>query len=388
MRSGVLLVAALVPFGCAGLLSYDDYRARGDVDAAIDAPSEIAVDTAPEIVPDTNVVEIPIRPPARPPGAIERSGKGRTLWLVVNHFYLNQQPIGGSGTETPWKAIGYDLDGQCTGETESRENATTCRRVDGADEKVLTDGTRCRDNNFGSQIVPLVSALDPNFEGTSNEAIGRGASTWMMQLDDLDDGPDDPFVTAKLYKVASGGDFTGQPRPRFDGTDLRDIDNQSLIDGDLARPKTVFARGYLAGNVFVSGDPSEFGVTIPIQTVSVSIPLVGGILTLRLNEAHTLGELGILAGAARAVEVEGVLQPIAEQAGFCPGSPLYTNLVRNIQRIMDVADVPGMHDPSVTCNAFSLGFGFTAVSVLPPVRAVPPLPGVSRCSTGDAGEDG
>ena len=388
MRRGALFLAA--PLGCANLLSYDDYAARGaDSTTIADTTGDTIVDTSIEdIVVDTAPIGDPIHPPARPPGAIEPSGAGRTLWLIVNHFYLNQKPIGGSGDETPWKTIGYDLDGQCTGERESRENSTTCKRVEGADQLVLTDGERCRDNNFGSQIAPIVTALDPNYEDTSNNAIAQGATTWMMKLEDLDDGPDDPFVSAKLYKVASGGAFTGKPNPLFDGTDLRDIDESSLEGGDLARPKTVFARGYLAGNVFVSGEPSDFAVTVPIQTVSVPIPVVGGILTLRLDEAHAVGEHGILAGAVRSTEVEGVLQPIAEQAGICPGAPLYVNFVRNIQRIMDVVDVPGMHDPTVTCNAFSLGFGFTAVGVQPPIRAVPPYPGVSRCAKDDAGADG
>jgi len=383
MRRGALIVAALAPLGCATLLSYDDYRSREEPVA--DAQPEAVIDATPEIANDVVVKDDPIHPPVRPAGPVEPSGKGKTLWLVVNHFYLNQQPLGGSGTETPWRAIGYDLDGQCT----TSESLDTCRRVEGAASDVLVDGDRCRDNNFGSQIVPLVSALDANYENTSNEAIAKGATTWMVVLEDLDEGPDDPFVSARLYKVASGGEFIGAPRPRFDGTDLRDIDNTSLVDGDLARPKTSFPKGYLAGNVFVSGDRSAFEVTIPIQTVSVPIPVIGGVLTLRLNGTHTLGEIGIIAGAVRSSEVEGVLQPIAEQAGICPGAPLYTNFVRGIHRIMDVvADAPGMHDPTVTCDAFSLGFGFTAVPVLPPVRAVPPYPGVSRCSPSDAGGDG
>lgn len=378
---------AVLLVGCADLLGYDDYRARVadatvDTTTIVDAPSEAVVDTA---KPPSGGV----RPPARPPGVAEPSGKGKTVWLIVNHFYLNQDEFPGSGGDPPWKHIGYDLDGVCTGERESRENTGTCKRVTGGEQDVLIDGLLCRDNNFGSQLVPIVSSLDARYEKTSNEAVLKGSSTWILALDDLDDGPDDPFVVGRLYKAAPWFDFYGPTSPPFDGDDVREIDLESVIDGDLGKPRTRFAGGWMRDHVFVSGDPTKFVVTLPIQSVSVDAPLAGGVLTLRLDAAHTKGELGVIAGAIPAPDIGSVLQPIAEQAGVCPGAMLYDSFIRSIGRMMDVVvDTPALHDTTQTCNGLSLGLGFTALPMRPPTKVVAPFPRVSKCAAPDAGADG
>ena len=383
MRAATTL--AVLSISCADLLGYDDYSARG-----ADAGDTAVADPSETIVTDTSdATSGGIRPPPRPTGIAAASGKGKTLWLIVNHFYLNQDEFEGSGGDKPWRHIGYDLDGICTGELESRENTGTCKRVMGGEQDVLIDGAACRDNNFGSQLVPIVSSLDARYEKTSNEAIAKGSSTWILKLEDLDDGPDDPFVIARLYKAAPWPDFFGPTSPPFDGTEDRDIDQESVIGGDINRPQTFFAQGWVTGNVFVSGDPAKFSVSLPIQSVSVDAPLVGGVLTLRLDAAHTRGELGVLAGALPSTSISSVLQPIAEQVGVCPGAMLYDNFLRSIGRMMDVVvDAPTLNDTTQTCNGLSLGMGFTAVPVKPPTRVVPPFPRESKCKKPDAGTSG
>jgi hypothetical protein len=50
---------------------------------------------------------------------------------------------------------------------------------------------------------------------------------------------------------------------------------------------------------------------------------------------------------------------------------------------------PQLQDPSVTCNAISLGVGFTAKPVQAPTSAVaPPAPGPNPCDPVDAGAGG
>lgn len=383
MRAAIAL--ALV--GCANVLGYDDYRARG---ADATTPETIEAETTATDTTDTaETGSSGVRPPLRPAGIVAPSGEGKTLWLIVNHFYLNQDEFGESGTDKPWRYIGYDLDGVCTGERESRENTGTCRRVMGSEQDVLVDGLLCRDNNFGAQLVPIISSLDARYEKSSNEAVLKGSSTWILQLDDVDDGPDDPFVSGRLYKAAPWFDFFGPTSPPFDGTEVRDIDEESVIDRDLTRATTVFLRGYLKDHVFVSGDPTKMIVTLPIQSVSVTAPLAGAVMTIRLDAAHTKGELGVIAGALPAASISPVLQPIAEQAGVCPGATIYENLLRGIGRMMDVVvDSPTLNDTTQTCDGLSLGLAFEAVPLKPPTRVVPPFPRESKCTMSDAGGSG
>lgn len=378
--AGVTLVSA----GCADLLGYDEYSARApDATTVVDTAVDVAVvDTS---VSDADAGEQPIHPPPRPAGPIAPSGKGRTVWFVMDRFFLAQE-VGGGSSDKPWRRIGYDIDNVCTGERESRENIGTCRRPTGADQMSLLDGDRCRDNNFGSQIIPLVSAFDSEFEKIANEQVKKGASTWLLKLEDLDDGPDDPYVVGKLYRAATWWDY-GTSAPRFDGTDVRDVEEDSVWDGDLDKPKTLFASGWLAGNVFVSGEPSKFEITLPIQSTSIRMPVVGAVVTLRLDAMHEVGEAGVMGGAVPGAAVETVFRPIAELTGVCPGAPLYDSFIRSFARMMDVvADAPNLQDTTLTCDAISIGIGVTAVRAQPPSRVVRPYVKPSICD--DAGTSG
>lgn len=372
-------LAAIAFVGCAQILSYDDYSPR----TADATTADVAGDTndAAQDVADSG--PLPARPPVRPAGAAMPSGKGKTLWLIVDHFYLNQQDLSGSPSKTAWRTIGYDIDHVCTGEKESRENTGTCRRVMGASQDELIDGDNCRDNNFGSQLVPFVSGFDPLYEQTSNDAVHKGVNTWILKLEDVDDGTDDAFVSAKLYKAAPWKDY-GSTTPAWDGSDVREIAAES-VDGDLDHPHTVFPSGWLANNVWVSGDPQKFAVNLPIQGLDVTMPVTGGLMTLELDPPHAHGKFGTIAGAIAQTELKSVVDPIADQAGLCPGAPLYSSLYNSLNQMFDVVvEQPTLQDVNVTCDGLSFGFGFTVVGVQPPTQILtyPPVP--KKCA-GDGG---
>jgi hypothetical protein len=382
LRPFAVSTAAAALMACANLLSYDDYKAREPEAADTGVTTEAAVDTAVQMEASTDPGA---HPAARPPGAIKPSGKGKTIWLVVNHFYLAQRDVSSDmPSKTAWKTIGFDIDHVCTSLDDAKANIGTCKRSPSAPQDALLDGEGCRDNNFGSQIVPLVSLVDGEFEKTSNTAVMNGVNTWLLELEDLDDDKDDPYVVGKFYKAA-----TATSLPRFDGTDVREVDAESVNDMDIDKPKALFSQGYLADDVFVSGDPGAFDVSLPIQGISVTLPLSGGVLVLRLDRAHEKGELGTIAGGIAKDKIGSVLGPIADAAGVCPGDPLYTGLFKAIDDSMDlVMDAPNMQNPAVDCNAMSIGVGFTAVPVQPSTTVVPTPPRATMCkmpSDGGAG---
>ena len=56
----------------------------------------------------------------------------------------------------------------------------------------------------------------------------------MQRPSDLDNGPDDPYVPGALYKAAQWADY-GKSKPRFDGSDVREVESSSVLGGELSR---------------------------------------------------------------------------------------------------------------------------------------------------------
>ena len=371
---------------CATILGYDELQPRGTSadaghDVKLDAPAPI--DSTLETIADTGTG--PARPPNRPVGAAVASGKGKRAWLMVKRYYLGSTDKTGTKSKQGWKDWGYDVDGVCTGEAESRANIGTCRRVDGADQDVLVDGNDCRDNNFGSQVVQLVVNLSPNIETQANDNVLKGSPTWIFVLDDLDEGPDDPYAPGKLYRA--GATPSADPL-KLDGSDVRTITRDSVLEGDLEKATTTFPLGYVKNNVWVSGDPSAFSVIVPVGQVNVEAALVGGVITFQLDADHRGGGGGVIAGALPFDKFLQLMEPVAERSGFCPGSVLYSGFLNTLSKFPDtVFESDTLQDTGRTCDAISIGLGFE-LSPMQPVTDLsdPPLP--TKTSCGDAGAGG
>jgi hypothetical protein len=380
----VLLPAAPLCFvACASLLGYDDLTERAGGDAAIDTGVDVELpgDTsdALEAGPPDH------RPPSRPTGAAVASGTGKKLWFEVKHFYLGSQDHTGATTKDGWREWGYNLDHVCTGIKESRENTGTCQRVEGATQDDLIDGDGCRDNNFGSKIVPLILLSNSSFEETTNNGILKGSGTWVFAIEDVDDGRDDPYAPGQLYRAASLADPAA--RLALDGTDVRQATRDSVVGGDVTKATVVFSLGYIRDNVWVSGDPRSFDVLVPMGDFSAVMPLAAGVVTMKLSDDHANASGGVAAGVLPSDKFEQLLRPVAERAGFCPGSTLYNSFLKTVAKFPDViATAPSLQDITKPCDSISIGVGFDFAPIRPMTDVVdsPPLP-PSKCA--DAGTD-
>ncbi len=371
-----LVLVSGMAASCAALVGYDDLRVAGSdagSEVSVDAPTDSAIDT---VVTDTGPGGA--RVPSRPAGTVAPSGKGKTLWLVVDHFHLNQKDIKtGVLSADAWKSIGYDLDKVCTSAQDSKENLGTCIRPTGAKQDSLIDGNGCRDNNFGAQVVPLVGVYNAVFEDESNAAIKRGIGTLILRLDDVDDGPDDPFVRARLYKTSN---FKGPGEPLWDGNDLRDVTDDSVTGGDLEKPNVRFDSGWIAGNVWVSGDGVPLDMPLPLANITMTFPLTAGRMTLELAPDHSGGKLGQVVGALPRTKLDQVVSRIGDWAGICKGSSLYDALITNISRYCDVViGAPDLQSTSTTCDGLSFAIGYTTTAVLPPKTVVPAPVYIPKC---------
>jgi len=376
IASGSLLVAIFVAAGCAQVLGYDDYRAREERDAA-PVDTGAVVDSAIADVADAG--EQPFRTPTRPPGDPVASGSGKTLWLAFKTYRLGSVDPAGVSDETAWMVHGYDLDNICTSHADSVANLRTCRRPEGALQDSLMDGERCRDNNFGRYVGTIIRSAAADTEKTLNEQIAAGAATWILRIDDVDEGADDPYAPAMLYRAAD--ERTSTVKMLWDGTDVRSVHSDTVIGGDISRGVTTLPRGYIKNGTWVSGEPALLDLRIPV-TATLFVPM-------KLDSAQMTVDLGtktgVLAGVLAVPDVEAVLMPIADNGGVCPGTPLYNSMLVTIAKMPDVSlGIPSLQDTTSTCNGVSAGMGFEVVPVQPVTNVVnPPPPKAPRCA--DAG---
>ncbi len=377
MRFHVALLASLalvaLPVGCAQILGYDGLNPRQD-DASLDALGD-ALDEAD--VADTGPQ--PIHPPARPAGLPQTaSGTGKTLTLAVKRVYLGTQTHLGDTTSTAWQEWGYDLDGLCTDLNDSTQSLFTCRRVDGSTNDVLVDGQRCRDNNFGSQIMALVMTYNTKVEITTDLSLLGGSGTLALVLSDVDPG-DDGYAPGALYRIAG---MPSGDTPVWDGTDVRTVTADSVTGGDLTKPVVTFPGGYIAGDLWVSGDPASFALEFGVQSTRLVLPIQSGTITIALDAARTGSpQPALIAGAISTSDVGAAMSPIAEQAGLCPGNGLYDGLIAKLQTFPDVViGAPNLQDTTKTCDGISIGLGFDLAPIRPLATVVPaPAPPTSKC---------
>ncbi len=259
----------------------------------------------------------------------------------------------------------------------------TCKRHPEAKPDFLEDGLRCRDNNFGHHMIAVVRVYSSDFEARANEGIFEGSNTWILRIDDLDPGEDDPYAPAKLYRSSEEPPGT---KPKWDGTDVRSIVSNSVVDHDLEKAITQFPNGYVKGGVWVSGEPSATPIILPASDdLSIALNLQGTVVTVALDEKKKDGSAGMVAGVLPVAELASFVHPVAEGAGFCPGTPLYNSLLETFSRFPDVVvGAPGLQDPTKQCDGISLGLGFEIAPIQPVTNIVEPTPSEpSKCD--DAG---
>lgn len=161
---------------------------------------------------------------------------------------------------------------------------------------------------------------------------------------------------------------------------MREITDDSVTDNDLGKPKVLFAKGWIANNLWVSGDGAPLDLPLPLANITVSMPLVAGRMTLELDAAHEKGKFGLAVGAIPRAQLDSVITRIGDWAGICKGSTLYDGLVASVSRQCDVVvDVPDLQSTIATCDGISFAIGFNVTAVQPPTTVVPAPVYVPKC---------
>lgn len=367
--SAMLLVSAAVP-GCQTVAGIDDR----ELDPTWGQPA----------VGNTRA------PPERPAGTVAPGGGDQRRFIVRTVYLGTVDPQTDVEDSTAWRRIGYDLDGKCTTAEQSKSNSSgVCNKVTAAQEMALEDGDDCRDNAGGRLMAFSTQFLATGFEKKiQNELDDARVSSLMLQLDDLGEGPDDPYVPGRLY--------TSVPRPKeenspiWNGSDEFYADTGSVESGDLLQPKYVFARGYLRGNVWVSGDLSDKPSKMPMMFYDrfLEVEPEAVVLTLELDEHHDKVKRSVLAAVMNVPRLTTVFLPVFYES-ICSmqtaTAMVYTVVAPNADLMSGSAPFVA---PTKTCDAMSLGWmlRWEPFRRIVGVGTSPPRP--SACGTEDGGAAG
>jgi hypothetical protein len=357
-------------------------------------------------------------PPARPPGAPVPGG-GATRWFAAKTLFLGTyDPETKKPDTTAWRRIGHDVDGECTTINISKSNSSAiCSQPASAPPESLEDGDGCRDNSAGRLLAVGIQVVPINFEPQLHADLLTGeTATYLLRLDDLADGPDDPYVRGALYVSVPRNPALEKP-PSWDGfdqfaVDVATVESAGAGDGGtdagdaaapdagatdsgagdagypialLDKPLFVFDKGYLSENVWVSGDLGKSPMKVPLfvfDRLSV-VDTVTATLTLGLSAQHDQAKSSQLSVAVATPAVESHFRPIARELVSCV-APLENLMMESyVLPARDLGPGPSLKSPGVPCDTLSLAFAFEWKPVKPPVSVL--LGPVKPPKCGDGG---
>ena len=373
MRPGplwLLGMVSLVAPSCLDVADLDSGRTDASVDAAVDAGA-------------AGLELLPAKPPERPAGAQKPSGQGAMRWFAARRVF--------SGTVSPltlerdlaaWKDLGHDIDGECTTEEQSTADTSgVCKKPANADEASLEDGHECRDNGYGKIFSHVAEKLKSTWEQNFQADVANGATTILLRLSDLDDGPDDPFVPGAVYLSA--------PRkfaPAWDGNDVYQIRTSSVEGTKVSDPPRVsFPSGYLKDDVWVSNElgtgPGLFPVFLLKAVLMTDLLTRTLVVKLDPTHEHALGS-AFSAVVARSAILDDLSPFFLEMVGC--DEALSNMLVQ--MYLLPSADLgtqaPAFHSPASACQGTSIGGAFQWVPIRAPVEAVDTPSQYSACDGG------
>jgi hypothetical protein len=371
------MVGAVAWYGCSVyssslLLPAADSGALQDVsivDAGTDA-RDASKEAAPNPCPD-------FEPPAAP-SADDPSNDGGQGFVVAVHTIDFGFDAGMAST------IGYDLDSIytcCDGGAESCKGAASPATAH-------CDDVSGRDNSGGTLLASL-SLVDPSqfTTATISQRLQDGTYSILLQVTDYNGTPNDTQVTAALY----GSDGVENDAGAFwMGSDQWTIDESFVVNPNT----TPLVPTDFDTNAYVADDTLVMHVTFPISlgtsaTNTFTITLTAGVITGQLvsagNGTWSLTG-GNIAGRWNVSQLLSSLQTVnLSGTPICPGSPTYTFVKQQICKYADIMTDPSSDNTGATCDALSLGIGFTADPAL--LGSVQPTAIKTSLCSGDAGPD-
>jgi hypothetical protein len=286
--------------------------------------------------------------------------------------------------------LGYDLDKVWTGcnggGPDGSVGPESCKApVVGATHPDDNEGR----DDYAIKLLLALAAFDPaQFNAaTVEQRLQDGTYSVLLQVLHYNGTPNDTNVSVALY--GSSG-IEGDAGAKWNGDDSWTVDDSFTVnDSGPVLPNHFDANAYVSGGTLVMH--VNFALSLGASgTGSFVISLTAGIITAQIvpqsngTYALTNGQMagrwnvGDLLSAVQAVTVSG--------SDLCPGSGYYTLIKGEACQYSDIMTDPTLDRTGATCDALSLGIGFTADPAL--IGAIVPSPvHTSPCYPDGGGPD-
>jgi hypothetical protein len=351
--------------GEAGTEAGPEASAETGTDAQ-DAPSDVTAE-----VSDTGPEDTFARPPLRPAGDASPSDAGRTLTLAVRRYFIGTvDPDTDDNDLDAWRRLGFDYDGECTTKQQSADDlSNTCKRPSGAEPTILEDGEKCRDNLGGNMLSQALAMLDQSFEKKAHNGTWNCTkATMILLIEDLDDGPDDPYAPGRLYVTAPRD--PSQPM-LWDGNDVLLVDSDSVLNGSVGEPKYTAPRGFVRNHVWMNDDFRGPPTVMPMMVLSrvAPVPTETATIAVRLEEDHVEARGAMFSAVIDTVGLQPFLRAGMMEATGCSEALTDMALARFLPNL-DLARSDTFVKPGEECEFLSFGGWFELKRVQTPKDAV------------------
>lgn len=291
---------------------------------------------------------VPVCSPALPPAPPTIKGAGGADVLT---FALRTLDLGG-----PKKAVGFDLDGQCT-----------CPGKTGCQEPAWAKGDHCddpggRDNGSGNAFASINAAFGAIISSVElSDQAYKGKWSVLVKVSDYNGGDDDDQVEVALYTTPGTA-----AAPNWDGMDAWPVAPLSLADGmSLDQPINKDSKAYVTNRVLVAHLP---GATVVFQGSGVHLQadLASVVLSATLEQKDT-GAVqlasGTLTGAWTQTALFQSLSTLRVNGSMklCVGDTYYGSAKKALCDEFDLSSTGALDTP---CDALSFAVGFEASPVL------------------------
>jgi hypothetical protein len=294
--------------------------------------------------------------------------------FAISKLYFGDTARDGTFSSDAWSSYGLNIDGKVTG-----AGATdACDPVPSSDCESSLDGNDGIDNSFGENVLPLVvTLLGSDATSIADDAIHQGGATTLIRLDGLGSADDYSLLPGSLYRA-----IPTAVAPKWDGSDLRDVDARTVVGGDRSQPTTLLPNAYMTGRVWVAG-PASGPVYLDAQIVAgppggpalvPPLPIQRARIVMQVAPDGT-SATGTLTGIARTDDVRSIATVVAETTAprYC-GAADVGSIVDLFAQASDIM-IDGTNEPGQTCDGISIGLGFDAVAVqIGQVGSEPPPP--------------
>jgi hypothetical protein len=336
-------------------------------DSRADAHDSGAIDTGPGVCAEAT--------PPDPPTQDDPSDAGEQTFVVALHTI----DVGLSDAGTI--GLGYDLDKVYTHTAAPACGPESCKAAVVGSTHPDTPGGR--DDSAG-ELIGTLAGFDPTQFNTTtvSQRLQNGTYSVLLQILHYNGTPNDTQVSVGLY--ASTG-IEGDAGAAWNGNDSWTIDQGFVVNGD-ASP---ILPNHLDGAAYVTNGTLVMHVNFPISLGSFSsgtfsIALTAGLITGKIVPAGSGYALagGQITGRWRISDLLQAVQAVTVGGNtLCPGSTYYSLLKTEACQYADIMTDPMQDNTMATCDALSLGIGFSAdPALLGPV--VSGTPKASPC--GDA----